>query len=265
MPILRLISHAAAASGLMLSVAVAQRPEACEPARIAADSALLRSMELVGSLVPTDSSADVAPMYLATLLQEIQRVLHAPDTMAELSAGQMSVWLHADGRLTNPRPIDRLPPPLVRTLTNAIDSVSRLGGIGPVFPSLRSDSVPVSLVLYISSQRTPFSIPLLRFNLPVYYEFQVEKPAMAKPSGRGPRYPEVLRENNIEGEVLAQFVVDRSGQPEMRTLTILKSSHVEFTIAVRDFIPRMSFFPAEVGGCVVRQLVQLPFAFKLNR
>jgi protein TonB len=98
-----------------------------------------------------------------------------------------------------------------------------------------------------------------------YFEIQVEKPALALPGNPGPRYPDVLRESNVEGEVLAQFVVDTSGRADMKTFKILKSSHDLFTASVRTVLPSMKFYPAEVGGRKVKQLVQLPFAFKLNK
>jgi hypothetical protein len=40
-----------------------------------------------------------------------------------------------------------------------------------------------------------------------YFDFQVEKPAASAPGG-GPRYPDLLRSAGVEGQVLAQFVVD---------------------------------------------------------
>jgi protein TonB len=36
-----------------------------------------------------------------------------------------------------------------------------------------------------------------------------------------------------------------------------------FTQAVRAALPRMRFFPAQVGGKAVKQLVQMPFQFNL--
>lgn len=98
-----------------------------------------------------------------------------------------------------------------------------------------------------------------------YFEFQVEKPALSVPGNPTPRYPDVLRESNVEGEVLAQFVVDTSGRADMKTFKILKSSHDLFTASVRQVLPSMKFYPAEVGGRKVKQLVQQPFGFKLNK
>jgi len=97
-----------------------------------------------------------------------------------------------------------------------------------------------------------------------YFEFQVEKQAQQIPRTGNLRYPDLLRSANVEGEVLAQFVVDASGQYEPGSFKVLKSSHDLFTQAVKTAIPSMSFYPAEIGGKKVRQLVQQPFTFSLT-
>jgi protein TonB len=98
-----------------------------------------------------------------------------------------------------------------------------------------------------------------------YFEYQVEKPVMQIPGTPTPRYPEVLRSSGVEGEVQAQFVVDEDGRAEVNSLKILKSSNDLFTDAVRRALPNMRFYPAEVGGKHVKQLVQQTFQFKLDR
>ena len=98
-----------------------------------------------------------------------------------------------------------------------------------------------------------------------YFEFQVEKQVAPMPNNAGPRYPDMLRSANVEGEVLAQFVVDTSGRAEMNTFKVLKSSHDLFTNAVKAALANMKFYPAEVGGRHVKQLVQMPFQFTLNK
>lgn len=223
-------------------------------------------MDMFATLMPAGDSAGAPAMYLATLLQEVQFAFAPPDTIATLSDGAMRVWLHADGRLTSPQSADPvLSAELTRALTAAIDSVARSGGIGPVGLQLRSDSVELRLVVHYADRRTPFSVPFLRVTRPAaYFEFQVEKPALPRPRSPAPKYPTSLREQGIEGEVLAQFVVDRTGQADMGTFKILKASHQDFSRAVRDVVPRMRFYPAEIAGCSVRQVVQLPFGFKLN-
>jgi protein TonB len=98
-----------------------------------------------------------------------------------------------------------------------------------------------------------------------YFDFQVEKPVGALPGSIGPRYPDVLRSGGIEGEVLAQFVVDTTGRIEVSTFRVLRSDHADFEQAVRSALPNMRFSPAEIGGRKVRQLVQQPFIFALQR
>ena len=98
-----------------------------------------------------------------------------------------------------------------------------------------------------------------------YFEFQVEKQVSPYPNQPAPRYPDMLRSANVEGEVLAQFVVDTSGRADMGTFKVLKSTHDLFTNAVRSALPNMRFYPAEVGGKHVKQLVQMPFQFNLTK
>jgi periplasmic protein TonB len=98
-----------------------------------------------------------------------------------------------------------------------------------------------------------------------YFEFQVEKQVSTAPNSPQPRYPEMLKSANIEGEVLAQFVVDTTGHAEMSTFKILKSSHDGFSQAVRNVLPNMRFYPAEIGGRKVKQMVQQPFTFALTK
>ena len=98
-----------------------------------------------------------------------------------------------------------------------------------------------------------------------YFEFQVEKQVAAAPGNSPPRYPDMLRSANVEGEVLVQFVVDTTGRVERGSIKILKSSHELFTSAVQSALNSMRFYPAEIGGRKVKQLVQQPFNFHLTR
>lgn len=97
-----------------------------------------------------------------------------------------------------------------------------------------------------------------------YFEFEVEKQARGIPGNRAPHYPDRMRNAGIEGEVLMQFVVDTLGVPEMNTVKVLRSTYPDFTIAVRGALPQLRFYPAEIAGRPVRQLVQMPFVFCLN-
>ena len=85
------------------------------------------------------------------------------------------------------------------------------------------------------------------------------------PGNPAPRYPDVLRSAKVEGEVVAQFVVDTTGRADMRTFKVLKSSNDLFTKSVKSALANMKFYPAEVGGRKVKQLLQTPFVFGLSK
>ena len=97
-----------------------------------------------------------------------------------------------------------------------------------------------------------------------FFEFQVEKPA-DKISGPSPAYPDMLRSANVAGQVIAQFVVNTDGKADMSTFKALESDHELFTAAVKRVLPQWRFIPAETGGRKVKQLVQLPFQFALQK
>ena len=97
-----------------------------------------------------------------------------------------------------------------------------------------------------------------------YFEFQVEKQVQQVPGTGNLRYPDALRTGNVQGEVLAQFVVDERGTIEPGSFKVLKSDHQLFSNAVETALPAMRFSAAEIGGKQVRQLVQQPFTFSLS-
>src|SRR5215212_10786101 len=51
-----------------------------------------------------------------------------------------------------------------------------------------------------------------------YFEFQVEKTVIQAPGSATPKYPQILLDAHVEGEVLAQFVVDTTGRAEPGSL-----------------------------------------------
>ena len=110
-------------------------------------------------------------------------------------------------------------------------------------------------------------------------------------SNDGPNYPEILRRVGVQGEVRVQFTVDTSGKADLSSLNILAvivdmslmrewtarsannkdpdeidemAAKVAFTESAKRSIANMTFSPAEADGARVRQLVELPFEFKLN-
>jgi hypothetical protein len=92
-----------------------------------------------------------------------------------------------------------------------------------------------------------------------------------------PGYAEELQVNGVAGDLVMQFIVDTTGRAEMATvkdvwpsdrprLTGEKGEYYEsFRKAIVRSIARDRFEPARIGGCKVRQLVQMPFGFRLKK
>ena len=97
-----------------------------------------------------------------------------------------------------------------------------------------------------------------------YDSYQVDVPVVAI-GGIAPAYPASMRSAGIEGEVKAEFVVDRKGRADAGSLRIIASASEQFSTAVRNALPRMRFKPAQLRGEPVAQLVQQLFVFRLNR
>lgn len=97
-----------------------------------------------------------------------------------------------------------------------------------------------------------------------YAEFEVERQVTAQ-SGTEVTYPESMRSSGVEGEVLAQFVVNENGRVETGTFKVLSSTNAIFTQTVRNSLGRMRFRPAQIGKTNVSQVVQQAFVFKLDR
>lgn len=107
--------------------------------------------------------------------------------------------------------------------------------------------------------------PEARLPKGVYFEYQVQKAVAPVAGNESPRYPDLLRRANIEGTVLAQFIVDENGLADSTSLTVLRSTHDLFTNAVLGSIKSFRFSPAELNGQRVKQLVQMPFQFSLTK
>jgi TonB family protein len=99
----------------------------------------------------------------------------------------------------------------------------------------------------------------------VYFEYQVEQPASPLPSNTPPRYPTELRRANVEGEVMAQFIVNEDGLADSTTFQVVRATNEEFARTVRASVSSFRFSPALVGGHPVKQLVQMPFTFDLSK
>jgi protein TonB len=85
------------------------------------------------------------------------------------------------------------------------------------------------------------------------------------PGQRPPRYPFALERAGISGDVVAQFVVDTTGQVERVSVDIQQATHAEFARAVKERLAALRFVPARSRGQAVRQLVEQRFHFEVVR
>jgi len=99
----------------------------------------------------------------------------------------------------------------------------------------------------------------------VYSEAVVERTVMPWARNPSPKYPSQLRASGLPGTVIVRFVVDTSGTVEQGSVIVLESTHAAFADAVRAWLPRTRYFPAEISGRHVRQLVQQRVEFQLER
>lgn len=79
-----------------------------------------------------------------------------------------------------------------------------------------------------------------------------------------PRYPEVLRQAGITGQVQMQYVVDTTGHVEPNSFKVMKSTHKAFEEPAREAILKGVFKPGRARGQPVRVLVQQAMSFKIQ-
>lgn len=94
---------------------------------------------------------------------------------------------------------------------------------------------------------------------------EVDSAVVRDPESAAPAYPVALLQQNVQGSVSTQYVVDTTGLADTTSLRILRSTHPEFTTAVRSALPYMRFAPARLGSRKVRQLVEQEFTFRIQQ
>ena len=76
-----------------------------------------------------------------------------------------------------------------------------------------------------------------------------------------PVYPDSLYEAAMPGQVVAEFVVDITGEVNIDSFNVVSTTHPAFTESVRRALKDANFFPAIKGGYPVMQVVHQPFNF----
>jgi protein TonB len=83
--------------------------------------------------------------------------------------------------------------------------------------------------------------------------------------GPAPRYPEILREAGIDGQVAVECVVDTAGRAELGSVRVVSSTNPLFDPAAREAVAASLFRPGRLGGRVVRVRVLVPLSFQVSR
>ena len=78
-------------------------------------------------------------------------------------------------------------------------------------------------------------------------------------------FPAALRSACVEGSARFQFVVDTLRGVELSSVRELESTRSAFAMAVRGTLPPMRFVPARVRVRAVRQSVEFPILFRIER
>ncbi|MFN2566631.1 MAG: TonB family protein [Gemmatimonadaceae bacterium] len=93
---------------------------------------------------------------------------------------------------------------------------------------------------------------------------EVDSAVSRHPWSAAPAYPAEMLKRKLEGSVFVRYVVDTSGFADVASFEVVRSTHDDFTTAVRSALPDMRFNPARIGRRRVRQLVEQEFSFKIT-
>ncbi len=96
----------------------------------------------------------------------------------------------------------------------------------------------------------------------VFTAEQVDVPAHQDSVKRAaPVYPDSLYEAALPGTVIAEFVVDITGEVNMDSFNVVSTTHPAFVESVRRALKDAVFYPAVKKGYPVMQVVHQPFNF----
>lgn len=99
----------------------------------------------------------------------------------------------------------------------------------------------------------------------VYDANVVERTVWPRRGNPIPRYPDQLMRDRIEASYSITFVVDSTGRVDGRSIAFPSEAHRLFVTAIRRALDRSRYYPAEIGGQRVAQLVQQQFKFEIAR
>jgi hypothetical protein len=229
--------------------------------------------------------------FLQDVAQHVSPLLgHSRDTLVAaepavtwrgLGAPLRLTW-YADGRLTWVVDQTRDDTAAAALLGRAVSATMADGDVlvpdnGTPFP----DSVVFRIKLDWPLTAADGHVTPPRFRHTALPVFTIDYPG-AEPVAMGqhvtvPRYPDEARRRGYQASVMLEFMVDTAGRAEAKTIKSqwplgkaplvgeAKQIYDTFVSVSKGSAERSEFRPARVGGCAVRQLVEMPFVFELTR
>jgi hypothetical protein len=191
---------------------------------------------------------------------------------------QLIVVAHADGSMTRRIRTAGRDSTAALLFARAFDSARAQATALMLWPeNFAADSVVVRLTLvpsFVDNKHDVVTTEGRRVRFAAFYlSAPMETPALPKLHQGQPRYPFFNQQNRVTGTLILQFVVDTNGRADSTTIHDLWTPGVprltgELDRYYRDFVRTTStwvkhihFYPARVGSCPVRQIVQFPFRF----
>jgi len=98
----------------------------------------------------------------------------------------------------------------------------------------------------------------------IYTVDEVDTPAALIAGTASPEYPDSLRLAGVNGRVEVQLVVNVDGTLDSESVTLVSSTNPLFTDAVQQALATARFRVATLKARPVRQVLQLPFVFRLD-
>jgi hypothetical protein len=218
----------------------------CDARVLAAGGSATRYKQVLLLVAQRTSAAPLTPMLVASRTHLERRIVAMQDRVAQESRGGARTLRVAGAGAA-----------CIVALAVACSS--------PIADQTAPPQASSAVKAPVAGDRMPNARPQMMPPDQGYFEFQVEKPVQPAPGSAYPNYPAELKAAKVEGEVLAQFIVDTAGVADARSLKVLKSTRSEFVDAVKAGLPGMRFTPAEIGGRKVKQLVQQSFTFAISK
>jgi hypothetical protein len=250
------------------------------------------------SITPFDTTAVISADYRALFVQALRQALTLPrplplelygfytptndqgrvngsSTVVPTIAGSYRATLKRDGHFTNTRVVGGA---RTRAFDDALLAAVRAVGDSQSAPPLpedfkSADSVDVRISVRLPDiPRSPGAIglppalpydPLFIIRVPSFgFPSQTSRPL---PNNPAPLFPFDARRAHLDGRVIAEFVVDASGTPDLSSVQIVQATAVPFVAAVLDVLPQHRFSPLAIDGCPVASIVMQPFEFHIVR